>query len=279
MRFGISTHLYHDQRLGLGHLEAIAGHGFEAIEVFATRSHFDYHDPAAIDSLKQWLDRTGLTLHSIHAPISSRLDGATWGTAFSNASADKTARERAVAETLAALDIARKIPTAALVVHLGRPRDQAAHGENDRASASRSLEQICAASWELRLPTAVEVIDNALSEPAALVELLEGDLELPGAGACLDFGHAHLMGDLVDTIENLSGHIITTHIHDNRGTCDDHLAPFEGSIDWTSALVSMRKVGYEGTWLFELANTGDPNRVLELAVAARREFERILGEP
>ena len=44
MRFGISTHLYHDQRLSRDHLAQIAAHGFEAVEVFATRSHFDYHD-------------------------------------------------------------------------------------------------------------------------------------------------------------------------------------------------------------------------------------------
>ena len=48
MRFGISTHLYHDQRLSRDHLAQIAAHGFEAVELFATRSHFDYHDPAAI---------------------------------------------------------------------------------------------------------------------------------------------------------------------------------------------------------------------------------------
>jgi hypothetical protein len=48
MRFGISTHLYHEQRLCREHLAQIAAHGFEAVEVFATRSHFDYHEPAPI---------------------------------------------------------------------------------------------------------------------------------------------------------------------------------------------------------------------------------------
>ena len=69
MRFGISTHLFHDQRLSRDHLAQIAAHGFEAVEVFATRSHFDYHDPAAIAQLGEWLKETGLALHGIHAPI------------------------------------------------------------------------------------------------------------------------------------------------------------------------------------------------------------------
>ena len=48
MRFGISTHIYHDRRLGREHLAEIAGYGFDSIELFATRSHFDYRDEAAI---------------------------------------------------------------------------------------------------------------------------------------------------------------------------------------------------------------------------------------
>ena len=69
MQFGISTHLYHDQRLSREHLAQIAGYGFEAVELFATRSHFDYSNAASIDELARWLKETGLVLHSIHAPI------------------------------------------------------------------------------------------------------------------------------------------------------------------------------------------------------------------
>ena len=43
-RFGVSTHLFHEHRLTREHLVHIAAHGFEAVELFATRAHFDYHD-------------------------------------------------------------------------------------------------------------------------------------------------------------------------------------------------------------------------------------------
>ncbi len=278
MRFGISTHLYHGHRLALPHLEAIARRGFEAIELFATRSHFDYHDRRAIENLRSWLEATGLSLHSIHAPIGERLAGGGWARVYSNASADRAARQLAVQETLSALEVAREIPVSTLVMHLGRPTEQAGAGDNDAAAGRRSLEEITLAASELNVQTAVEVIGNELSEPAALVELLEGDLDLPAVGACLDFGHAFLLGDLVDAIENLSGHIVTTHVHDNHGKSDDHLAPYEGAIDWSSALFSMKKIGYEGIWLLEVADTGDAEQVLDRAVAARREFERVFGE-
>ena len=60
MQFGISTHLYHDQKLDLSHLAQVAGYGFESVELFATRSHFDYHDPASVAALEEWLETAGL---------------------------------------------------------------------------------------------------------------------------------------------------------------------------------------------------------------------------
>ena len=72
VRFGISTHLYHDRPLGPEHLEELAEFGFRQIELFATVGHFDYHDPSAIDSLAGWLGDAGLELHSVHAPIVER---------------------------------------------------------------------------------------------------------------------------------------------------------------------------------------------------------------
>src|SRR4029078_3140523 len=120
MRFGISTHLFHDQRLSRDHLAQIAAHGFDAVEVFATRSHFDYHDAAAIVELGAWLKETGLRLHGIHAPITDRLmPGDQWGGVISNGVSDNGKRQAAVKEAAAALNIAREIPTDVFVVHLG----------------------------------------------------------------------------------------------------------------------------------------------------------------
>src|SRR4051812_39455931 len=125
MRFGISTHLFHDQRLSREHLAQVAAHGFEAVEVFATRSHFDYHDPAAIAELGGWLKDTGLALHGIHAPITDRLSpGDNWGEVISNGVNDSAKRQLAVKEAAAALEIARHIPTSVFVVHLGTPLAQ-----------------------------------------------------------------------------------------------------------------------------------------------------------
>jgi sugar phosphate isomerase/epimerase len=276
MQFGISTHLYHDQRLSREHLAQIASYGFTAVEVFATRSHFDYHDATAIERLAGWLKETGLQLHGIHAPITDRLTPPDqWGEVISNAVSDSGRRQAAVREAEAALNIARKIPAAVFVVHLGTPKAQG--GENNRVAALRSIEEICRLAAPVGIRVAVEVIPNELSDAQSLVALLEHELDAPQAGICLDFGHAFLMGDVPDTIEIVAEHVIATHVHDNHKKTDDHLVPFEGRIDWNTALMSMQKIGYDGTYLMELRNTSDPATVLELARRARERFEKLLA--
>ena len=69
-------------------------------------------------------------------------------------------------------------------------------------------------------------------------------------------------------------------MHDNRGRDDDHLVPFHGTIDWDVALMTMQKIGYEGTYLMELANTGVAGRGPRgRAPRARQRFERTLAHP
>ena len=275
MRFGISTHLYHDRELDRSHLAQIASYGFDSVELFATRSHFDYRDERSIAALAQWLAETGLTLHSVHAPITERFGaGDVWAPTFSNAAGDAARRQAAVQETEAALRLAQQVPFGILVVHLGTPDGKAGPGDNNRTAAVRSAEEICRLAAPLGVRVALEVIPNALSTPAALTELIEHDLDAPAAGICLDFGHAFLGGDVPDAIETTAEHLVATHVHDNRRRSDDHLAPYLGAIDWDAALMSMLKVGYDGTYIMELANTGTPAAVLEEARRARQRFER-----
>src|SRR5215203_1711952 len=277
MQFGISTHLYHDLRLEQQHLVEVASYGFEEIELFATRSHFDYRDPAAIDALAEWLAASGLTLRSVHAPITVRFAaGDQWAPTFSNASSDAALRQATVQETAAALAIARRIPFSVLVVHLGTPESKAAAADNSRAAASRSAEEICRLAEPLGVRVAFEVIPNALSSPSALATMLDRDLDSPVAGICLDFGHAFLGGDVADAVETVAEHLIATHVHDNHRRSDEHLPPYRGAIGWDAALMSMQKIGYDGTYMMELANTGTPAAVLEDARRARQQFEKAL---
>ncbi|MGE3273553.1 MAG: sugar phosphate isomerase/epimerase family protein [Vicinamibacterales bacterium] len=276
LRFGVSTHLFHDARLDREHLVEIAAHDFEAVEVFATRTHFDYRDPAAVASLAEWLDDTRLELASLHAPISASLIGDRWGEPYSTATGDATRRRRALDEAAAALAVAKTIPYRCLVVHLGVPATLAAPDDNAAAAARESVRELYTLAEGVGVQIALEVIPNPLSDAETLVALLEDESELSRLGICLDVGHAHIMGDVGEATETCSGYLLTTHLHDNGGKADDHLVPYAGTIDWEAALLALQKVGYEGPWMFEVAGHGDPLQVLARTAAARRRFEAFL---
>jgi len=278
--FGVSTHLFHHERLTRDHFQAIAAHGFEMAEVFATRTHFDYHNPAAIADLQQWLAAAGVTLRSVHAPTAASFVGGVWSGSLSIASVDNELRERAVRETLQALYIARRIPIAVLVLHLGIPRMQPRDGDvgaqDARAAARRSVEELVKAAGPLGVRVAVEVIPNELSRAGSLVHFVEDDLDGLGVGICLDFGHAHIDGDVIEAVETVSEHVIATHLHDNRGRSDDHLMPMEGTIDWAGALTAVQKIGYDGPLMFEVGAHGPSKDSLARLQKTREKMERWL---
>ena len=275
MIFGVSTHLYHAQRLSREHLLEIAAHGFECVEVYATRTHFDYHNPSAIADLQGWLAEAGLALRSIHAPTAESFTGGRWGGSLSLASTDPDARAHAVRETEQALYIARRLPVKTLVAHLGIPRTQTGAADS-RAAARRSIEELLKTAGPLGVQIAVEVIPNELSRAGSLVHFVEDDLD--GVGICLDFGHAHLDGDVIDAVETVSEHLIATHLHDNRGRSDDHLLPFDGTIDWAGTLLAVQKIGYDGPFMFEIVPSGSTKETLARARATRQRIEALMAD-
>ena len=254
----------------------MATRGFEALELYATRTHFDYHDPAAAVALGEWLEDTGLSLHAVHAPTTVGFSGGNWGETLSLAAGDEGRRQTAVSETVTSLGLASVVPFDHLVMHLGVP--SADPGANSRSAAARSLEEVAEAAEAVGVGLAIELIPNPLSLAPRLVQWLEEDLELGRAGICLDVGHAHLAGDVMDAVETCSGHIVTTHVHDNNGRRDDHLVPGHGTIDWEGVMMAFQKVGYDGAWIFELAPAGDWRGALERAAGVRTRLERLLHQ-
>ena len=266
-QYGVSTYLYQQRRLGRDHFLEIAAHGFEDVELFASRLHLDYHNPTSVSDLQQWVSGAGLELISVHAPV---IDS-------SLASADAGERERAVAETERALHVGRRIPFKTFVVHLGRPRATGAQGGTNRDAARRSIDALARVAEPLGIDIAVEVIPNDLSRATSLTELVGEDIEAPNVGICLDIGHARIDGDVVDAVEVTAGHLLAVHLHDNRGRSDDHLVPFDGVIDWPGSLTAVQKVGYDGALTFELSARGSTKETLARARQARGRIDKLMA--
>ena len=115
-----------------------------------------------------------------------------------------------MAEAERALQIARRIPFGVLVVAPRAAAHAAAAPRQTTAAtrARRSLEALQRLAEPLGVRIAVEVIPNELSRAGSLVHFVEEVLDAPDVGICLDFGHAHMDGDLVDAIETVSEHLI-----------------------------------------------------------------------
>lgn len=70
--------------------------------------------------------------------------------------------------------------------------------------------------------------------------------------ACLDTGHAHLLGlDVARMPRELGSRLRLLHLHDNLRTGDDHTAPYLGSIDWDAFTDALADSGYEGALSLE----------------------------
>ena len=136
-----------------------------------------------------------------------------------------------MAEAERALQIARRIPYGVFVVHLGVPRTLTSGPvDSARDAARRSVEALQQAAEPLGVRVAIEVIPNEMSQPGSIVHFIENVVDAGAVGICLDVGHAHLDGNVVDAIETVSEYLVAVHLHDNRRRFDEHLVPFDGSI-------------------------------------------------
>jgi sugar phosphate isomerase/epimerase len=110
----------------------------------------------------------------------------------------------------------------------------------------QSLSELAAIQEEHGVPVAVENMGSwevcHFRDPGLIPLLRECGLSF-----CLDVGHAHLNGVLEEFIAAARPDHV--HLHDNRGTGDDHLAPGCGSIDYARLLPLLPG---DASWIVEV---------------------------
>ncbi len=69
-----------------------------------------------------------------------------------------------------------------------------------------------------------------------------------------DTGHAHIsnVAPIDDTIIELGKNLEVLHIHDNNKVFDDHLIPYEGSINWEGFIKGMKEIKFDGVYSYEI---------------------------
>lgn len=80
---------------------------------------------------------------------------------------------------------------------------------------------------------------------------------IPEAGICLDVGHMHAHFNDEFPFDKFVNKIFAVHLHDNHGVKDEHLLPFEGTLDWKWLISKLKECNYSGPVTMELVYQND----------------------
>ena len=235
----LSTYLFVSKRLTPELLTQIADAGFQGVEIFASRSHFDYSTRADVRSMAMALADRRLQLASLHAPTSRDLSvNREGGTPLSITEVERVRRVEAMDELKRVLDVAEDLPFSRLILHMGGSREAA--NPRKRDAAFSSLEHLTLHATHLGVTVCIENTTSEMGEPGYLRAFVD-ETRLSRLRFNFDIGHAHLAeGPVADRVaksfEPLRNLVASAHIHDNHGEKDEHLAPYDGTIDWRAAL-------------------------------------------
>jgi sugar phosphate isomerase/epimerase len=230
----LSTYRYVHHPLGPTLLAEIAQAGIPAIEIFCTLGHFNYRSQPAVLELGGALEESGLKLHSLHSPTERDTTvGRDSGVPISISETERVRRLDAVDEVKRAIEVAERIPFQYLVQHIGHGREAADPKKLD--AAFNSLEHLVIFAKQRGVTIALENTPSELGSPESLQQFIK-ETHLNGLKLCLDLGHAHLDSGVGGAFELMSERLVTTHVHDNHGEKDEHLLPYDGTIDWDATL-------------------------------------------
>ncbi len=234
----LSTYLFVSHHLTPEMLGQAAGAGFGGVEIFCSRSHFDFHSRDAVKEIAGALADHKLTLASLHAPTSRDMGpGREGGSPLSLCETERVRRVDAMDEYRRAIDVAEDLPFRTMVMHMGGTREIADPRRRDAAFSS--LEHLSLHAKHVGVTIALENTLSEMGDPAYLRTFVD-ETRLTTLRFCFDIGHANLMdgaaGDrIAKTFEPLRDLVATSHVHDNHGEKDEHLPPFTGTIDWAAA--------------------------------------------
>jgi sugar phosphate isomerase/epimerase len=269
----LSTYLFVKRKLTPALLTEIARHGFTAVEIFCARSHFNYQSADVVREIAGALRDHNLTLHALHAPAERDFNPMhESGAPLSICDPERTRRLEAVDEIKRALDVAEYVPFRYLVQHLGSSRD--AVDERRFEAAFSSLEHLHLFAKARGVTLALENTPGELATPAHLRQFII-DTRLTDLRLCFDIGHAHIGDGVQASLEAMRESLVTSHIHDNHGMKDEHLLPYEGTIEWKTALPALPP---DLPLVFELKEKpayADPAPASVALSAARSAFDRV----
>lgn len=248
----------------------LAEQGWDALEL--STEHIVMIDEAAdpdtaADDVREVLEDSGCVMPQVHLLISANI-----------CAADPARSARDLATLKRHMELSSRMGVRIGVIHPGG--EQPATFAEEIAERERRVERFRkladhAAQFDFAL--AIENMTDRLRDASSAVgqrrygatieelHALIDAIDRPNVGICLDVGHAWVQGIPMDeAVRQCGERLIATHIQDNDGTRDGHLAPTRGTIDWRPGIAALREIGYEG--LFNLEIPGERGLPPELTL-------------
>src|SRR5690349_8528487 len=239
----LSTYLCVSKKLTPEILGQIAEADFQGIEIFCTRSHFEYTMKPEIRAMASALEAHRLQLVSLHAPTSRDLSAMREsGTPLSICEVERVRRIEAMDELKRVIDVADDLPYSRLILHMGGSRETADPRKRDAAFSS--LEHLVLHAHHAGVSICVENTLSEMGSPDYLRAFVD-ETRLTGLRFNFDIGHAHLAEApeeerLEKSFTPMKELVSSVHLHDNHGEKDEHLPPYDCPIHWPSSMKSLK---------------------------------------
>ena len=191
-------------------------------------------------------------------------------------------RIEAMDELKRAIDVAEELPFSRMIFHMGGSRETADPRKRDAAFSS--LEHLILHAKHVGVTICVENTTSEMGAPSYLRSFID-ETRLSDLRFNFDIGHAHLADGaeenrIAESFEPMREFVASAHIHDNHGEKDEHLPPYEGTIDWTEAVKLLKTAPDIGTKLplmLELKEKSGPDvpTAQQQLDAARKSLDRL----
>lgn len=259
MKLGLSSLLFPKDPIEKA-IEISADLGFKCVELVHDMPHFPpHHDVERLKRLRELMDS-----HELEALIHACL----WD--LNPMSHYPVIRELTTAGTKRGIDACHLLGGKIVTTHPGRCQfeEDKRHFERAKDWFRDYVRECQDYAKERGVTLAVETIPFSAMYPRTTEELVKLTEDFDGLEVTLDVGHSYLAarkdeetdpeGGIVRVIEKVKDRLVNVHLHDNRGTRDEHLAPGKGSIDLPRVVKALRDSNYSGPIILELWNPTDP---------------------
>jgi sugar phosphate isomerase/epimerase len=259
MKLGLSSLLFPNDPIEKA-IEISADLGFKCVELVHDVPHFSpHHDVERLRRLRELMDSREVEA-LIHACL--------WD--LNPMSYYPAIRELTAAGTKRGIDACRLLGGKIITVHPGRCefKESKSHFERAKGWFRNYVRECQDYAKEREATLAIETIPFSIIYPRTTEELMRLTEDFDGLGVTLDIGHSYLAakkdgetdpeGSIIRAIEKIKDRLVNVHLHDNRGTRDEHLAPGKGTIDLPRVVEALKDSNYSGPIILELWNPTDP---------------------